>query len=81
MADEIVSFSSKQYSPRTGRFEVIPKIELCREKLYGRAHRSDLCSDWISHPITHKGSWRVSHLHWLSRLASIGYHYYMPLSV
>lgn len=45
MADEIVSFSSKQYSPRTGRFEVIPKTELCRKKLYGRAHRSDLCSD------------------------------------
>lgn len=45
MADENVSFSSKQYSPRTGRFEVIPKIELCKKKLYGRAHGSDLRSD------------------------------------
>lgn len=32
-------------SNRTGGFEAIPKIELCRQKLYGRARGSDLCSD------------------------------------
>lgn len=47
------NFPASNIPPRTDGFEVIPNIQLYRQKLYGRTHGSDLYDDWLSHPTTH----------------------------